>query len=203
MCCLVALVALVAAAPITSSQTSSLSAETLLQIAPNSASCAGAPKAGECRTASQALAPILQSFGTYQIASLGAQAAVLSTMAFETADFKYQRNYFPGNPGQGTRNMQSAAFNLKYAQSIPVLAPQIPMLQQNGPNGILNALVSNDAWDFGSAAWFLSTQCGPSVLTELGSGGAEGFNAYLACIGTTNTPDRMAYFQRAMTAFGL
>ena len=73
-------------------------------IAPSSNTCAGATFPQECATASQALPYILDSFQTYKITSWGEQAAIVSLMAFESADFKYNKNHFPapGRPGQGS-----------------------------------------------------------------------------------------------------
>ena len=76
-----------------------------MTVAPRSGTCVGAPYPSECRTASQAVDPILKSFETYNIVSGAEMAALISLMAFETADFKYQNNYFPGNPGQGSKLM--------------------------------------------------------------------------------------------------
>lgn len=95
-----------------------LNVSQLVSIAPKSSSCANAPFPSECRTAAQAVGPISASFVTYGVTTPGEQAAILSTMAFESDDFQYQINHFPGTPGQGTRNMQSPTYNLKYAQSI-------------------------------------------------------------------------------------
>ena len=178
---------------------SSLTASQLEFIAPTSNTCAGATYPSECRTAEQALPFILQSFDTYSITSAGAQAAIISTIAFESGDFKYQIHHFPNPvPGQGTRNMQSTAFNAQYATSL-----QLGTVEQAGPNEILDALISSATYDFGSAAWFLDTQCGSAVKTGLATGGMDGYMAYLTCIGTTMTPDREAYWQRANSAFGI
>ena len=76
----------------------------LLIIAPQSDTCAGAPYPLECRTASQVLGPIFTSFVTYEIVSSAEMAALISLMAFETEDFKYHNNYYPGNPGQGSKS---------------------------------------------------------------------------------------------------
>ena len=57
--------------------------------------------------------------------------------------------------------------------------------------------------DFGSAAWFLTSQCDQSVRTGLQSGSADGFSAYISCIGTSETSDRDAYYQRAKTALAV
>lgn len=75
-------------------------------IAPNAAvdTCVNDPKApGQCRTVNQAAGPILRSFEKYRITTPGEKAALLSLMAFESAEFKYQRNVYPGTPGQGSK----------------------------------------------------------------------------------------------------
>ena len=94
--------------------------------------------------------------------------------------------------------MQSAAFNTQYAASL-----QLGAAEQAGSSGILDSLISNETYDFGSAAWFLDTQCGSAVKTRLATAGTDGYTAYLDCIGATMTPDRMAYWQRASLAFGV
>lgn len=181
------------------SRSGGLTVSQLETIAPTSNTCEGATYAFDCRTATQALPFILESFDTYSITSPGAQAAVISTIALESDDFKYKRPYVPSpNPGQGTRNMQSAAFNHQYALSLKL--DSVTLLE---PNQVLTRLLSNEAWDFGSAAWFLDTQCGPDVKTGLAAGGIDGFTAYLTCIGTTMTLDREAYWHRAIAAFGI
>lgn len=75
----------------------------LLDIAPKSKSCDNPPAAGECATAQQAAPFISTAFDTYDVTSPAEQAAVISLMAFETGDFKYNRNHFPGRPGQGSK----------------------------------------------------------------------------------------------------
>lgn len=59
---------------------------------------------GECSTAAQAVPFITKSFATYNVTSRAEQAALISLMAFESGDFKYNRNHFPppGRPGQGS-----------------------------------------------------------------------------------------------------
>ena len=127
-------------------------------------------------------------------------AAVLSLMAFESGDFKYNTNHFPGRPGQGTRNMQMPPINLKYAQSIPELASA----GSSDPVQLLKLLTSNDDYDFGSGSWFLATQCPASVRSGLETGSQEGWEAYISsCVGTTATPERQAYWERAKKALGL
>lgn len=94
--------------------------------------------------------------------------------------------------------MQSAAFNLKYATSL-----RLGAAEQAGASGVLDALTANDTYDFGSAAWFLTTQCGPDVKADLATGGSAALTAYLSCIGSTMSPDREAYWERAAAALGV
>lgn len=79
-----------------------ITAEQLLQIAPKAKSCDNAPAAGECATVQQAAPFITASLQTYKVTSRAEQAAVIGLMAFESAEFKYNRNHFPGRPGQGS-----------------------------------------------------------------------------------------------------
>ncbi|MCJ1267749.1 hypothetical protein MMC22_007635 [Lobaria immixta] len=179
-----------------------VSGRQILSIAPASSTCAGAPKPNECRTVNQAAAAISSSFDTYGITSPGEIAALTSLMAFETDDFKYNINYYPGNPGQGTRNMQSAAYNLQYAQSIPALYSSLQAIGGD-PNAVRDLLTANDSLDFGSAAWFLVTVCTEATRAALQSQGLAGWQSYLTnCIGTAPTTDREAYWQRAVQVFG-
>lgn len=74
----------------------------LITIAPTSNSCTDAPAEGECATAKQAAKFTSQSFDTYKVTSKAEQAAIISLMAFESDDFKYNKNHFPGVAGQGS-----------------------------------------------------------------------------------------------------
>jgi hypothetical protein len=219
---LVLLAAIASASPILSIASSSFpiagraatltAAQVILQIAPTSGSCSGAPAAGECATnedAANALIPAMQKYGIYSPPEI---AALLSLMAYETADFKYNTNHFPapGRPGQGTRNMQMANYNLLYAQSIPELASALSAITTaSSTTGLsddqlnaIRALVLPDQYSFGSAAWFLTTQCA-QTRTQLQAGGQAGYEAYLSCVGVSATSDRLAYWDRANTAFNL
>lgn len=168
-----------------------VSAAQILTIAPKSASCAAA---GQCRTNKQAELPINNAFDAFSITSAGEKAAVISIMAFESGDFKYDAPIV-AVAGKGTRNMQSATFNQKYAASIPGLKAT------SDPDAIVKQLNSNDYYSFGSGAWFLKTQCSPEIRTGLASGSLDGWTAYITkCVQTTVTPDRQAGWQRAITA---
>ncbi|MCJ1479707.1 hypothetical protein MMC13_008393 [Lambiella insularis] len=188
-----------------------LSSISLTKIAPQSSTCAGAPYPNECRTASSALGPIVASFKTYGVTSRAEMAALIAIMAYETAGFKYQNNYYPGRPGQGTRNMQSASFNLLYAKSIPALTASVTGITGGLAAGALSSeqlnqvralLTSNDNYDFASAAWFLTTQCSAGVRAQLQTGTFKGWQSYIVdCVGTS-TAGRQAVWETAMQVIG-
>ncbi|CAI7618481.1 unnamed protein product [Penicillium manginii] len=175
----------------------------LIQIAPTSKTCDDAPAEGECATAKTAATFSSQSFNDYKVTNKAEQAAILSLMAFESDDFKYNKNHFPGNPGQGTRNMQSPAFNKKYASSIPALKDKIAAVS-NSPTDLLDLLRDNETYDFGSGAWFLTTQCSKDVRSALQDGSETGWEKYISsCVGTSVTDERKQYWERAVKALGV
>jgi len=71
----------------------------VLGAAPGSASCDGS---SSCRTAEQAAPFIQAAFKKFGFKTPGEQAAILALMAFESGDFKFDVNVFPGRPGQGS-----------------------------------------------------------------------------------------------------
>jgi hypothetical protein len=81
----------------------SLTESQMIDIAPTSANCDNPPAAGECATAKTAAKFTAQSFDTYGVTSKAEQAAIISLMAFESDDFKYNKNHFPGVAGQGSK----------------------------------------------------------------------------------------------------
>jgi hypothetical protein len=120
MCCyllkyiLLIFATLSSAAPYTKTQrlgaragSGSVTAAQILSIVPDSTSCASAEFPNECRTYEQVVDPINNSFETYDITSTGEIAALISLMAYESGNFLYQNNHWPGNPGQGSKNLDS------------------------------------------------------------------------------------------------
>ncbi|KKZ60617.1 hypothetical protein EMCG_04718 [[Emmonsia] crescens] len=174
--------------------------EALKAIAPRSAQdpCIDNREAmGECRSAAQAAEPILNSFKKYKIESPAEKAALLSLMAFETGDFAYRKNHYPGRPGQGTRNMQMPQSNGAYAESLDEIKNDLAKAKGDVA-AVLDLLLKSEDHDFGSAAWFLTTQCTPEVRKRLESGSQEGWEEYLTgCVHTTVTPQRKGYWERA------
>ena len=168
----------------------------LVAIAPTSGTCAGAPFPNECSTAAQTLPHINNAFHKYGITHPSVQAALLSLMAYETQDFKYNKNHFPGRPGQGTRNMQSAAFNAKYATALGKNAA-------GDPQTVADQVEGDDDASFGSAAWFLTTQCPFAIRQGMWGGSETGWESYLSsCVGTSVDGGRREYWQRAVKALG-
>jgi hypothetical protein len=172
-----------------------VTAAQLLAIMPTSATCA---ETVQCRTAEQAAPFVSKSFTDYGITSKAEQAALIAMMAFESGEFKYNIN-LAGHVGQGTRNMQSGAFNLKYASAIPALQSQLATVGTADLNAV-RALVLPDQFSFASAAWFLTSQCSADVRAQLQTGSQAGWAQYVSsCVGTEPAP-RQAYWQAAVNA---
>jgi hypothetical protein len=96
-----------------------LTAETIIAIAPATASCTSTDLPDECADATRAATAINKAFETYEITAKGEQAALVAYMLFESVNFKFKhnKNPAPGRPGQGTRMM---AVRLPYSSSMPM-----------------------------------------------------------------------------------
>lgn len=101
-------------------------------------------------------------------------------------------------------------YNFLYAKSISALSSKLSAittassadgLSDDQMNAIL-ALVTPDEYTWGSAAWFLTSQCA-SARPAIQAGGQAGFQAYMSCVGTSATSDRLAYWNRANSALGI
>lgn len=176
------------------SQSIILSHEALVKIAKETDSCKGAKFPEECADATRAAKAINTAFERYGISSLGEKAALVAYMLFESGNFKYNRNHYPGIPGQGTRMMAMPSFVKSYAESVAG-ADAVAKAEAAGGDAGLDAVLDlancNDEKSFGSAAWFLSTQCTASVRSGLTTRGMDGWHDFLtACVGTTVTTER-------------
>ncbi|KAJ4296228.1 hypothetical protein N0V90_006273 [Kalmusia sp. IMI 367209] len=182
-----------------------ITVDDLTAIAPETASCPGTGDfATECADATRAAPAISASFQKYDISSRGEQAALIAIMLYESGNFKYNHNHFPapGRAGQGTRNMQMAPFNDKYATDL-FGADKAAQAQAEGGDDAVLALVQGDEESFASAAWFVSTQCDEGIKTGLASGSMVGWDAYLTtCVGTTHTEDRDTAWTAAKQVLG-
>ncbi|KAI1244658.1 hypothetical protein MGN70_014534 [Eutypa lata] len=188
-------------------------AEQVAQVAPETTTC-DLGETPECRT-NVDLAPfLLSSLESYGVTEAGTVAAVVALTAFESANYKYKHNVYPGTIGQGTANMQMYEFNYQYARSITALADDLAALgfQADDDTGAgatddqktkVLALVTPDEYNFGSGAWYLTARC-PETAKALAAGTDAAWQDYMTnCVGTTDTPEREAYWTRAKAAFGL
>jgi hypothetical protein len=172
------------------STTSALTAANLIAIAPATASCTGADFPDECADATRAATALNKAFTTYSVTSKGEQAALVAYTLFESGNYKYNKNHFPapGRPGQGTRMMAMPPFVSKYATA--VVGAQA-VASAGGDAAVLALVNSDDEKSFGSAAWFLTTQCTPAVRAGLVAETTEGWHTFLTeCVGTTAAPER-------------
>lgn len=180
----------------------------ILNTSSNTSSCDGAFYPNECRTASQAAPFIYASWSKYKIDSMATRAALVSLMLYESDKFKYNWGHFVSGetvhtPGKGTRNMQSATYNEEYATTLYGADKVAQAKASGGADGVLT-LVSGDEDSFGSAAWFITSQCTESVQQGVASGTQEGFEEYItSCIGTKMNQDRLDLWNDAKSAWGV
>ncbi|KAI5254843.1 hypothetical protein E4T42_02130 [Aureobasidium subglaciale] len=193
------------AAPVPPCNVARLTSADIIAMAPKASSCAAAPFPSECATATDAAPWVNMAYHLFDIHAFGTQAALLSLMLYESGSFKYDINHYPGVPGQGTRNMQTPVFNLKYARWLAanvtdsgISMQQVEDAETEGPVQVL-ALVNGDRWSFASAAWFLATQCDEVIRLGLAAYTEQGWNTYLTeCVGTTVTHERTSIWKKTI-----
>lgn len=77
---------------------------------------------------------------------------------------------------------------------------QVPAPTMNA----VRALVLRDRLSFASAAWFLRTKCTPDIATSLTSATADAWSKYMTiCVGTSDAPERLEGYRKALRAYGL
>lgn len=177
------------------------SIEILKHIAPDSTSCTGVTtNTAECATAADAAQPLIDSFAKYGVTTPGEQAALLSWMAYESGEFRYDRNHFPapGRPGQGTRCMFMPEFVGAYAATLSI--------SNSDPAGLLDDVIKAGA-DWGAASWYYTTKCSDSIKEGVKAGTKAGWQAFVTeCVQTTldmGEKSREVYWTRAAQALGL
>lgn len=178
----------------------------LILIAPTSNSCTGASFPAECTVSSSTVVTaIVDSFVKYNISTAMEQVALLSWMAFESGDFKYNANHFPapGRPGQGTRAMLMPNFVAEYAASLPELKDAVS--RAGGDPAKVLALVQSDEYAFGAAAWFYKTHCTVSQKEQVRNRGKQGWEDgfVTGCVQTSLSDDRTVYWDRTAQALGM
>lgn len=183
----------------------------LLSIAPTSNTCANAPLDGaECAMSSVGVVTALvNSFAKYNVNTAPEQAALLSWMAYESAEFKYNRNHFPapGKPGQGTRTMMSPTFVQQFANSFPELQSKVAAIGTGSDTQAdqILALVQPDQYSFAAAAWYYSTHCTAAQKQQVQAGGQNNWQtAFISgCVNTALDDQRVAYWTKACEALGV
>lgn len=95
--------------------------------------------------------------------------------------------------------MQSPTYNKQYATSISSLKGRSSQSVNTGE--VLDLLLANKQYDFGSGAWFLTSQCSGDVRTALQKGDEQGWKGYITgCVGMEKSQGRKAYQERAVGA---
>ncbi|KAJ1819980.1 hypothetical protein LPJ60_003471 [Coemansia sp. RSA 2675] len=146
-------------------------------------SCSSVSTPDECAPNSRAVAAINSAIAKYGVTQRGEIVALISLMAYESANWQYNINHFPGRPGQGTRAMLMYNFIEQYAQwlypseATKVLAAGASTDAQNN----VRALVLGDNDSFGSAFWYLVNKASAyhGKGDKLRSGNADDFKDYI------------------------
>jgi CTP synthase (UTP-ammonia lyase) len=90
-----------------------------------------------------------------------------------------------------------ADFNKKYAEDV---VGKDKVAAAGDPNAVLD-LVLGTEYTFGSAAWFLATQCAPEFKTKLADGTKESWTNYITgCVKTTVDEKREKLWKASLDA---
>lgn len=171
----------------------------LLAVMPRASSCATGPVV-ECLTAVQAAPLLAASFIKYDITHSAAQAAILTLIAVESGELKYNQHYNNGAPaltGQGTYNEMSPSFILQYGLTLDIL--------DTNPLIVMKKINQNPENSIASAAWFMRQFCA-LILPRFETAPDDAYRTYITsadCIGTTMSEDRNAYWAKAKAALGV
>ena len=172
-----------------------LTEATLEKAYPSTKSCTNPPfPQAECDTAATAAPNIQQSYTDCSLTTLGQKAAVLSTMAAESADFKANINHSNNRPGQGTKAMLLFPNIVAFANSFDALKGRVNQLLGGTVVTFANAdsispdvqmsvraLVLPASTTYAAAAWYLTQgpACPKDTAGKLSTGGWDGFVYYV------------------------
>lgn len=95
--------------------------------------------------------------------------------------------------------MQSVENNEKYAASLDGIKDKAASLD---PAARLKLMTDDNALDFGSGAWYLTTQCSKEVRTALAKGDEAGWKGYIGCVNTPVTDERKKGWEAAVAVLG-
>ncbi|CBX95538.1 hypothetical protein IAQ61_004369 [Plenodomus lingam] len=171
-----------------------LSAAKIEIIEPTTATCDAAPFPEECADSKTAAAALNGSFEKYKITAVGEVAALVAYTLFESGNYKYKQNHYPGRPGQGTRMMAMPNYVNEYTTTVAGADAVAQAEAAGGDAGLVAVLAlanADDQKSFGSAAWYLTTKCTPKVRAGLVAETVDGWHNFLTqCIGTTAAAER-------------
>ncbi|KAJ1877995.1 hypothetical protein LPJ57_003656 [Coemansia sp. RSA 486] len=189
---------------------SAITLEQLNQAVPSRASdgsCAAVSTPSECTTNSRAVTAINHAITKYGVTSTGEIAALIALMAYESADWQYNINHYPGRPGQGTKAMLMYDFIEKYAQQVHQSETTRVLISGGGSDAAKNSvreLVLDDDDSFGAAFWYLTTQASAyhNNPAKLRAGNADDFKEYIVSGVNAGWDDkRMSIWSQVNSAF--
>ncbi|KAJ2850643.1 hypothetical protein IWW36_001754 [Coemansia brasiliensis] len=143
----------------------------------------------ECALNSAAVSPINKAIRKYKVASRGEIVATLAWMLYESDNWKYNINHFPGNIGQGTRTMMSWNYVSQYAkqlhpneyeQAVGSSGDDVSSANNSTKTAVIDLVLNNDD-SFGAGFWYLTTQA-PSFHnnpSKLRDGNMQDFQEYV------------------------
>lgn len=171
---------------------------------------------GENISCSEALPHIQAALSAYGLTSAQQIAFYLSIVSVESGNLSFNRNHFPGRPGQGTRSMMMPQNLYAFLKDTPSIVSSNDVLTQviNQPyddtnsqakEQVLNVLVS-DQYSFLPGAWWIAKGAGlvqnPSCSTladSLSSSSPEAVsNLFTQCVGV-NGGDRIQNYQAILS----
>ncbi|KAJ1893978.1 hypothetical protein LPJ66_005454 [Kickxella alabastrina] len=148
-------------------------------------SCAAVSTPSECAPNSRAATAINKAIAKYGVTGRGEIIAIISLMAFESADWQYNINHFPGRAGQGTRAMLMYNWIEQYAKQVHAQdASKLLATAGAGNTEAMNKvrkLVLGDDDSFGAAFWYLVTAAPAyhNSTTKLREGNVDDFKDYV------------------------
>ncbi|KAJ1643449.1 hypothetical protein J3B02_003145 [Coemansia erecta] len=170
-------------------------------------SCASVSTPSECAPNSRAVMAINHAIAKYGVTSTGEIAALIALMAYESADWQYNINHYPGRPGQGTKAMLMYDFIEKYAQQVHQSEATRVLISGGNSDSAKNSvreLVLNDDDSFGAVFWYLVTQA-PAFHNnpaKLRAGNADDFKEYVVNGVNAGWDDkRMSIWNQVNSAF--
>ncbi|PUU82066.1 hypothetical protein B9Z19DRAFT_1075745 [Tuber borchii] len=173
-----------------------LSEAALVKAYPSTKTCTNPPfPQAECDTAATAAPNIELAYTSYSLTTLGQKAAVLATLAAESANFKANINHSNNRPGQGTKAMLLFPNVLAFASSIDALKDRVRQLM-GGVVAVsfadvdkisadvqmsVRALVLPASTTYAAAAWYLTAgpACPKDTVGRLSTDGWAGFVYYV------------------------